>query len=92
MSIRPTVRRDGETGRPGRGGQVGEGAATQATQQIIAFIALDECSGGSDIGAPVSWQGGVDAGAAEAPTAPSDNTARAPISMRMEGRNFTPRG
>lgn len=83
--------RDGEAARPGRGGLEGDGAATQATQQIIAFIASGECSGGSDIGAPVSWQGGVDAGAADAPTAPSDSTARAPISMRMEDRNFTPR-
>lgn len=64
------------------------GVATQATQQIIAFMALGAWLGvwsGEDW--PDSWQGATVAGDAEAPTAPtapSASTDRAPISSNRD--------
>ncbi len=40
MSISPAARRAGETFNPDRGAGSNVGVATQATQQIIAFMAL----------------------------------------------------
>lgn len=70
-------------------------ATTQTTQQAMTFIGR----GASEAGPPVWrvaarsawWQGGSDAGAAEAATAPSDSTEATPISIRMNRTIFTPR-
>lgn len=59
--------------------------ATQATQQIIAFMALGAWLGvcsGEDW--PASWHGAAFAGDADAPTAPSASTDRAPISSNRD--------
>ena len=67
------------------GAGFGVGAATQATQQTIAFMALGAWLGvcsGEDW--PVSWHGVAFAGDAEAPTAPTASTDRAPISSKRD--------
>ena len=75
--------RDGDRVGPETGAWSSVGTATQATQQIIAFMALGAWFGiwsGEDwpVPWPVSWQGAAVAGDAEAPTAPSASTDRAP--------------
>lgn len=75
--------RDGDRVGPETGAGSSVGVATQATQQIIAFMALGVWFGvwsGEDwpVSWPVSWQGAAVAGDAEAPTAPSASTDRAP--------------
>lgn len=77
--------RDGDRVGPETGAGSSVGVATQATQQIIAFMALGAWLGvwsGEDW--PVSWQGAAVAGDAEAPTEPSASTDRAPISSNRD--------
>ena len=85
MSISTAARRAGGTFKPDRGAESSVGVATQATQQIIAFIALGAWLGASPgMGWPVSWQGAAAAGDADAPTVPSASTARAPINSNRD--------
>ena len=85
MSINTAASRAGETFKLDKGAGSGVGVATQATQQIIAFMALGAWLGASPgMGWPVSWQGAAAAGDAEAPTAPSASTAKAPISSNRD--------
>ena len=77
--------RDGDRVGPETGAGSSVGAATQATQQTIAFMALGAWLGvcsGEDW--PVSWHGAAFAGDADAPTAPSASTDRAPISSKRD--------
>ena len=81
--------RDGDRVGPETGAGSSVGVATQATQQIIAFMALGAWFGiwsGEDwpVSWPVSWQGAAVAGDAEAPTAPSASTDRALISSNRD--------
>jgi len=85
--------RDGDRVGPETGAWSSVGTATQATQQIIAFMALGAWFGvwsGEDrpvswpVSRPVSWQGAAVAGDAEAPTAPSASTDRALISSNRD--------
>lgn len=68
-------------------------AATQTTQQAMTFTERGASDAGSPVWCvaafPVWWQGGSDAGAAEAATAPSDSTDATPISIRMNRTIFT---
>lgn len=81
--------RDGDRVGPETGAVAIVGVATQATQQIIAFMALGAWAGvwsGEDwpVSWPVSWQGAAVAGDAKAPTAPSASTDKAPISSNRD--------
>lgn len=85
--------RDGDRVGPETGAGSSVGTPTQATQQIIAFMALAAWFGicsGEDW--PVSWQGAAVAGDAEAPTAPSASTDRAPINSNRDWTVFTGSG
>ena len=89
--------RDGDRVGPETGAGSSVGTATQATQQIIAFMALGAWFGvwsGEDwlVSWPVSWHGAAVDGDAEAPTAPRASTDRAPISSNRDWTIFTASG